>query len=476
MIQHSIVHVHRVLRYCCGTNIVPSQHTARRHSIQGQHQHCSCLKHQLPCPRPTALPHYSHSTELALVALVATTVSPTTTGIQSHSQPATRNTILSIQPDPTQSTNQQKMPICINCTTPLPNLYTLTTSKAGSTIRLTQCPACKRFADKYVEHDYVVLFIDLVLVKREVLRHLLFNRGLNEAGGGAVANARGGVNGSASASTTATATTTAKRKKRYGLDESIWRLGVLLVLFDVYITWARVEQTGANATTWLGRDGNGSWSSWLPRQYLFFLTVNVLATLAQHFTVRGLARLLMRHGKWSGGWGLGTRMDGQEHRSGEGVEGLQCSAQTSSTGSLLAASSPDSRSESTTNGSAISTALLVSSCIKLFPILLVIWPTTMVEDDTPGATSSSSSSSRKGPVASRASSYITYFVLFNNIEALQILLNLGYVLSTALALSGIVARGIVESWLFLQVGLEREGSGLVGDMLDLLNWLRTGFR
>ena len=31
-----------------------------------------------------------------------------------------------------------------------------------------QCPRCKRFADKYVEHDFVVLFIDLVLVKPQV--------------------------------------------------------------------------------------------------------------------------------------------------------------------------------------------------------------------------------------------------------------------------------------------------------------------
>lgn len=37
-------------------------------------------------------------------------------------------------------------------------------------VRLTQCPRCKRFADKYVEHDFVVLFIDLVLVKPQVGR------------------------------------------------------------------------------------------------------------------------------------------------------------------------------------------------------------------------------------------------------------------------------------------------------------------
>lgn len=39
---------------------------------------------------------------------------------------------------------------------------------AGADVRLTQCPRCKRFADKYVEHDFVVLFIDLVLVKPQV--------------------------------------------------------------------------------------------------------------------------------------------------------------------------------------------------------------------------------------------------------------------------------------------------------------------
>ena len=35
-------------------------------------------------------------------------------------------------------------------------------------MRLTQCPRCQRFADKYVEYDFVVLFIDLVLIKPQV--------------------------------------------------------------------------------------------------------------------------------------------------------------------------------------------------------------------------------------------------------------------------------------------------------------------
>lgn len=71
------------------------------------------------------------------------------------------------------------MPICIECSYPVSHLYT-TYSRAddrtlGKGVRLTQCPRCKRFADKYVEHDYVVIFIDLVLIKPQasVLRQTI---------------------------------------------------------------------------------------------------------------------------------------------------------------------------------------------------------------------------------------------------------------------------------------------------------------
>lgn len=64
------------------------------------------------------------------------------------------------------------MPICIECSYPVSHLYS-TYSRAddrslGKGVRLTQCPRCQHFADKYVEYDFVVLFIDLVLVKPQV--------------------------------------------------------------------------------------------------------------------------------------------------------------------------------------------------------------------------------------------------------------------------------------------------------------------
>ncbi|KAI4141905.1 MAG: hypothetical protein LQ340_007504, partial [Diploschistes diacapsis] len=126
-------------------------------------------------------------------------------------------------------------------------------SSGGGDVRLTQCPRCKRFADKYVEHDFVVLFIDLVLVKPQVYRHLLFNR---------------------------------LGRDDDAFDPSITRLGTLLLLFDVYLTWSGIEALPHLHTS----------SSPIPHlpiiiQYLFFLLLCVSTTAAQHLTIRFLARL-----------------------------------------------------------------------------------------------------------------------------------------------------------------------------------------
>lgn len=64
------------------------------------------------------------------------------------------------------------MPICIECRHPVKTLWTQYSGaddkSSGHNIRLTVCRRCGRFCDKYVEHDFVVLFIDLVLIKPQV--------------------------------------------------------------------------------------------------------------------------------------------------------------------------------------------------------------------------------------------------------------------------------------------------------------------
>jgi lipid intermediate transporter len=86
------------------------------------------------------------------------------------------------------------------------------------------CKNCGRFCDKYVEHDFVVLFIDLVLIKPQVYRHLLHNTLMRDGD---------------------------------AFDPSIVRLGTLLLLFDVYLTWARIEKSAAAAAV----EGGGSSTS-----------------------------------------------------------------------------------------------------------------------------------------------------------------------------------------------------------------------
>ncbi|KAG6337113.1 hypothetical protein ID866_1987 [Astraeus odoratus] len=67
------------------------------------------------------------------------------------------------------------MPLCITCTTPIPHLYTV--YESAYNLRLEQCKNCLSFADPYVEHDSLTLILDLILMKRGVYRHLLYNRG-----------------------------------------------------------------------------------------------------------------------------------------------------------------------------------------------------------------------------------------------------------------------------------------------------------
>ncbi|KAK6080996.1 Arv1-like family protein [Seiridium cupressi] len=137
------------------------------------------------------------------------------------------------------------MPICIECRHPVKTLWTQYSGagdpSSGHNIRLTVCKNCGRFCDKYVEHDFVVLFIDLVLIKPQVYRHLLHNTLMRD---------------------------------HDQFDPSIIRLGTLLLLFDVYLTWARIEKQSAPGT---GNHSNlGSLAQQpIVSQYMFFRSDSV---------------------------------------------------------------------------------------------------------------------------------------------------------------------------------------------------------
>ncbi|KAG9241323.1 Arv1-like family protein-like protein [Calycina marina] len=263
------------------------------------------------------------------------------------------------------------MPICIECRYPVKTLYTeysgADDKSSGHGVRLTVCKNCGRFCDKYVEHDYVVLFIDLVLIKPQVYRHLLHNTLMRE---------------------------------HDQFDPSIMRLGILFLLFDVYLTWARIEkQTSSSASMDEPSKRNFLLLAQQPIvfQYIFFLILCALSTLAFHLSIRILSSspyspLIL--------FGLIPRYP-----------------------------RPNS----------VSTALLVSSSTKLFPILMVIW-----DYDVPAAARS-----------------LGWAVVANNVEALKILLGCGYGTAAILASVGAISRWMVGRGVLWCVGLD--GVDPVGD-------------
>ncbi|MCJ1478557.1 sterol homeostasis protein [Lambiella insularis] len=347
------------------------------------------------------------------------------------------------------------MPICIECRYPVPQLYHVfhssgqksaySTTKAstnanskssatpsgfvspkvtnsakdaaeskpggvvGGDVRLTQCPRCKRFADKYVEHDFVVLFIDLVLVKPQVYRHLLFNRlGRDDDRFDVCAPL-------ICCSLIHRSVTDIEPHAK----PSIIRLGTLLLLFDVYITWSSIESLPVNLTA----------SSPVPSlpillQYAFYLILCTLTTLAQHLSIRTLA---------------GTRLFTSTayptsptmfHASGLGAKNAGNAAADNTASEIGYSFRPN----------AISTAIWVSSCMKLFPILMVVWK----YDDVGG----------------QVGLGVQWAVALQNLEALRILLGCSYLAAGSLVGAGAVGRCLVGRLVLGAFGLGEVSEGL----------------
>ncbi|KZT73172.1 Arv1-domain-containing protein [Daedalea quercina L-15889] len=142
------------------------------------------------------------------------------------------------------------MPICTSCTHPTPYLYTV--YESAYNLRLEQCTACHAFADPYVEHDTLTLLLDLILLKRDVYRHLLFNRGRGARKVGRSGNAPEADvpphHGSVSATRTSaqspdlkenpTAWEHERERARWSL---IMRLGMALIVLDAFIRWTHLS-------------------------------------------------------------------------------------------------------------------------------------------------------------------------------------------------------------------------------------------
>ncbi|KAI4503986.1 hypothetical protein M0802_000457 [Mischocyttarus mexicanus] len=64
------------------------------------------------------------------------------------------------------------MYICINCGTETEELYR---RYCPSVLKVLKCVKCGLLADKYIEYDPVIVFVDLILLEKQAYQHLLYN-------------------------------------------------------------------------------------------------------------------------------------------------------------------------------------------------------------------------------------------------------------------------------------------------------------
>lgn len=179
-------------------------------------------------------------------------------------------------------------------------------------------------------------------------------------------------------------------------------------------------------------------------QYLFFLVLVAGSTVAFHAPIRFLCSLKpgMRSVSQSGakkekGDGVGK---GEIHGDGGGRAGLVSRIWT-----RLIPYYP--------HPVPLSTALLVSSCTKLFPILLIIW-----DYDLPSSATA-----------------VSWAVIANNIAALEILMDCGYIRASVLVAVGALARSAVVNAMLWAAGLGGLGFG-EGGSWGFEEGLQSGIR
>ncbi|KAI0787744.1 Arv1-domain-containing protein [Fomes fomentarius] len=160
------------------------------------------------------------------------------------------------------------MPICTSCATPTPYLYTVYDSKYN--FRLEQCTSCHAFADPYVEHDTLTLLLDLILLKRDVYRHLLYNRGLGARRAGDKATFKG------------IGSEHAPHSVQHHDPLTRWwlivKLGFALISVDAFIRWTHLSSRQAGDTC----EQIASWNQTALEGYVRILVGCLFETAAFH--------------------------------------------------------------------------------------------------------------------------------------------------------------------------------------------------
>lgn len=144
--------------------------------------------------------------------------------------------------------------LCVECAHPVPSLYTY---YSADNILATTCKNCGKFADKYIEGDNVGVFLDLVLLRPQAVRHVVFN--------------------------------TLEPPSHKPIHPQTVRLLIFLTLFDVYLQWESTAKAG-------GPDVN-KFITKVPllRQYMSFLLICICDHASMQIIIHIMARYWLHY-------------------------------------------------------------------------------------------------------------------------------------------------------------------------------------
>lgn len=264
--------------------------------------------------------------------------------------------------------------ICIECG--YSNIDCLYSKYKSDYIKLSVCPECNKIADKYIEYDSVILFLDILLLKRQAYKHLAYNLTEMEMEIGSSTNFHVNDN---------------TNFKFFHTYRKLMKLIFMILSFEVYLTWANEEKLLIHSQLI-----NLIFNQSVVYQYLFFIIKSSLENLILNLSLQLILRLGYK-------WGQGPQKINGNIRDKE-LFGYKTSV-------LLVTT-------------------MVSGSIRLFPILMFIWPYDNISITKP---------------------LINLIAFINIVEALRVVTSLGYVeLILSLAFS-IVIRNIVSKLLLVLI-------------------------
>ncbi|CCH41613.1 putative membrane protein [Wickerhamomyces ciferrii] len=159
--------------------------------------------------------------------------------------------------------------ICVECNEPTDSLYVKYTNDY---IKLTDCSRCSKVADKYIEFDNVILFIDTLLLKPQAYRHIVFNFMSQEQ---------------YDANEKDQSQSLSSLKSWFEENKKVNRIRLLMILFEIYLTWAYEEKNYINSNEYKNPYLiiNTILTKPATVQYLFFSVKCILDDLITHTLV-----------------------------------------------------------------------------------------------------------------------------------------------------------------------------------------------